>query len=58
MRFLTVNGRFWKFMGVKRCGSVSPVCIYVWTIISVKIFHKCDETLLTVTHIAVSVTLT
>ena len=40
--------------GVERCGSVSPVCRNVLTIISVKILHKCDETPLTVTHIVVS----
>ena len=33
-----------------------PVCKYVLTIISVKISHKCDETSLTVTHIAVILT--
>ena len=35
---------------------VSPVCRYVLTIISVNILHKFEETLLTVTHIAVSLT--
>ena len=44
-------------LGVERCGRVSPVLRYVLTIISVKILHKCDETSLTVTHIAVSLTL-
>ena len=43
-------------LGVKRCSSVSPVCRYVLTIISVKISHKFEETLLTVRHIAVSLT--
>ena len=33
-----------------------PVCIYVLTIISVKILHKCDETSLTVTRNVVSLT--
>ena len=53
--FLDVYGRFWKFqemsqsckmlqLGVERCGSVSPVCRYVWTVISVKVLHKCDKT--------------
>ena len=62
--FLDVYGRFWKFqevlqscnmfqLGVERCGSVSLVCRHVLTIISVKILHKCVETSLTVTHIAV-----
>ena len=41
----------------KRCGSVSPICCYVLTIISVKILHKSDKTSLTVTRIAVSLTL-
>ena len=36
---------------------IRPVCRHVLTIISVKILHKCDETSLTVTHIAVSLTL-
>ena len=44
-------------LGVERCGSVSSVCRYVLTIISVTILHKCDETSLTVSHIAVSLTL-
>ena len=44
-------------LGVEQCGSVSPVCSYVSTIISVKILHKCDETSLTVTHISVSLML-
>ena len=43
-------------LGVGRCDSVSPVCRYVLTIISVKILHKYDETSLTVTHITVSLT--
>ena len=56
--------RIWKFqevsqscnmlqLRVKRCSSVSLVRRYVLTIISFKIPHKCDETSLTVTHIAV-----
>ena len=45
-------------LGVERCCSVSLVCRYVLTTISVKILHKCDETSLTVvTHIAVRLTL-
>ena len=43
-------------LGVRRCGSVFPVCRYVLTIISNEILDKCDETSLAVTHIAVSVT--
>ena len=49
MRFLEVYGHLWRFqevlqscnmlqLDVERCGSVSPVCRYVWTIISVKIY--------------------
>ena len=68
MRFLDVYGRFWKFqevlqscnmlqLGVERCGRISLVCKHVLTINSFKILHKCAETLLTVTHIAVSLTL-
>ena len=64
---LDVYGRFWKFqevsqscnmlqLGIERCSSVSPVCRYVLIIIGVKILHKCDETSLTVTHIAVNLT--
>ena len=44
-------------LGVERCGSVSPVCSYVLAIISVKILHRCDETSLTVTRIAVNLKL-
>ena len=40
-------------LGVELCGRVSPVCRYVLTIISVKILHKYEETLLKVVHIAV-----
>ena len=40
-----------------RCGSVSPVCKYVLSIISVTILHKWDETSLTITRIAISLTL-
>ena len=65
MRFLDVYGRFWKFqevshscdmlqLGVERCGSYSPVCIHVLTIISVKILHKCYENSLTTPLISVS----
>ena len=67
--FLEVYVPFWKFqevsqscnmlkpyMCVERCGSVSPVCRYVLTIISVKSLHKSDETSLTVTRINVSLT--
>ena len=36
---------------------VSPVCRYVLTMVSVKILHKCDKASLTVTRIAVSLTL-
>ena len=65
--FLDVYGRFWKFqevlqscnmlqLGVERCGSVSPVYRNVLTIINVKILHKFEQTLLTVTHIDVSLT--
>ena len=43
--------------GLKRCGSVPPVCRYVLTIISVHILHKCDETSLAATHMAVRLTL-
>ena len=41
-------------LDVEGCGRVSPAQIYVLTIVSVKILHKCDETSLTVTPIAVS----
>ena len=44
-------------LGVERCSRVSPVCKYLLIIISVKILHKCDETALTVTHIAVGLML-
>ena len=44
-------------LGVERRGSISPVCKYILTIISVKILHKSDETSLIVTLIAVSLTL-
>ena len=65
--FLDVHGRCWKFqqisqscsmlqLGVERCSRVSSVCRYVLTIIIVKILHKFEETLLTVTHIDVSLT--
>ena len=37
-------------------GFVFPDYKYVLTIISVKVLHKCDETSLTVTHIAVNLT--
>ena len=39
---------------VERCGTVSPICRYVLTIISVNILHKCDETSLTVVRITVA----
>ena len=66
--FLDVHGHFWNFqevlqtrnmlqLDVKRCASISPVCRYVWTRISVKILHQCDDTSLAVTPIAVSLTL-
>ena len=63
--FLDVYGRFWKFQEVSQsCNMLqlsveqfSSVCRYVLTIISAKILHKCDETSLTVTRIAVSLTL-
>ena len=32
-------------LDVEQCGSVSPVCRYVLTIISVKVLHKFEETL-------------
>ena len=65
--FLDVYGRFWKFQEVSQshnmlqlsvdgCGSLSPVCRYVLTIISAKILHKLEENLSTVTRIAVSLT--
>ena len=54
MRFLDV---YVLKVCVERCVSVSPVCRYVLTIISVKILHKCDETSLTVIRITVSLTL-
>ena len=38
-------------------GSLSPVCKCVLTIVSVTILHKCAETSLTVTRIAISLTL-
>ena len=54
--FLEVYGRFWQFhmlqLGIERCDSRC-----VLTVISVKILHKYDETSLTVTSIAVSLTL-
>ena len=62
--FLDAYGRIWQFqevsqscnmlqLGAERCVcSVSPVCRYVLTIISVKILHKCDDTSLTVIRIA------
>ena len=66
--FLDVYGRFWKFqevsqscnmsqLGIYRCGSVSVLSADVFSITSVKILHKCDETSLTVTRNAVSLTL-
>ena len=44
-------------LAVEECGRVSLVCRYALTIISVKDLHKCIEISLTVTHIAVSLTL-
>ena len=41
-------------LGVKRCASV---WIYVLTIVSAKILHICDETSLTATRTAFSLTL-
>ena len=64
--FLDVYGCVWKFqgvsqsrnmlqLGVERCGGASPVCTgYVLTIISVKILHRFEETLSTVTHTVVT----
>ena len=54
VRFLEVYVRFWKFqevsqscnmlqLWVERCGSVSPICEYILTVISVKILHKSDK---------------
>ena len=59
---------FWKFLeysqsckmlklGVQRCGSVSPVCRYVSTMLTDKILYKCDESSFTVVCIIVSFTL-
>ena len=68
MRFWTFTdafGSFRRFRGVvtcynwasiERCSSVAPVFRYVLTIISVKILHKFEETLLTVTHITATLT--
>ena len=44
-------------LDVERCSNGSPVCRYVLTIISVNVLHKFEETLLTVRHIVVSLTL-